>query len=82
MSTLLLIGGVINLRIVNEPTTGCCLRVQAVAKKLGVAVSTVWNWTKERETFPKPFPMGQNVTVWFESDLDAFIAAQAAPTRT
>ena len=68
------------MNIADAPT-GSCLRVKEVAKKMSMGVSSVWNWVKENDAFPKPFKLGPNVTVWFESELDDFIAAQAAKTR-
>lgn len=51
------------------------IRVKRVAAKLGVSVSTVWRLATT-EGFPRPFKLGQAVTVWDEADIDAYLLAQ------
>lgn len=65
-------------------------RVKKVAEELGgIGVASVWRLAKNDPTFPKPFKLGSNTTVF---DLDALAAwvsakqeaandASAAPKR-
>lgn len=53
-----------------------CMRVGEVAKKLGIGVSTVWKLRKEDVSFPQPFNLMRKVTVWYEHEVDAFIASK------
>ena len=45
------------------------LRVNEVAKMIGIGKSTVWLWVKEG-TFCKPIKLSHRVTVWLESDIE------------
>lgn len=47
------------------------LRVGMVAKRLDVAVSTVWRWTKQK-SLPQPI-RHHGCTRWLESDIQEFI---------
>ncbi|HEY8095139.1 MAG TPA: AlpA family phage regulatory protein [Methylobacter sp.] len=43
---------------------------------LPVSPATVWRWVREGK-FPKPFKLGEAVTVWDADQVDAFIAQRA-----
>ena len=69
-----------------EKYTDRALRAKQVAEKLGVSTPFVWakcnpDNTRYDATFPKPFKIACNVTVWLESNIDAWLAAQAAKTN-
>lgn len=51
------------------------LRVEAVASKVGLGVSTVWQWSR-RGDFPKPFLLSNMVAVWDEEDIDNWLKAK------
>lgn len=56
-----------------------CMRVAEVAKKLGIGKSTVWKWTSDKDVaFPQPFSLMPKVKVWYEHEVDAFIASKRA----
>jgi predicted DNA-binding transcriptional regulator AlpA len=40
--------------------------------KLPVSPTTVWRWVREGR-FPKPFKLGDSVTVWDAAEVEAFI---------
>jgi predicted DNA-binding transcriptional regulator AlpA len=44
--------------------------------KLPVSPATIWRWVRQGK-FPKPFKLGDAVTVWDESIVDSFIASQS-----
>jgi prophage regulatory protein len=44
--------------------------------KLPVSPTTVWRWVRE-DRFPKPFKLGDSVTVWDAAEVDAFIERQS-----
>jgi prophage regulatory protein len=48
--------------------------------KLPVSRATVWRWVREGK-FPKPFKLGESVTVWDLAAVDAFIERQAGRTQ-
>ena len=53
------------------------LRVKAVADKVDVSVTTVWEWARDPEKkFPKPFKLSPTVTVWDEDDIDKWLEAR------
>jgi prophage regulatory protein len=43
---------------------------------LPVSPATVWRWVREGK-FPKPFKLGESVTVWDAAEVEAFIARRA-----
>lgn len=43
---------------------------------LPVSPATVWRWVREGK-FPKPFKLGESVTVWDAAEVEAFIAQRA-----
>lgn len=48
------------------------IRLPKVMAKLGIARSTVWLFVKQ-ERLPKPIKLSSKVTVWRESEIDAYI---------
>jgi len=40
--------------------------------KLPVSPATIWRWVRDGK-FPKPFKLGESVTVWNASEIEAFI---------
>jgi predicted DNA-binding transcriptional regulator AlpA len=42
---------------------------------LPVSAPTLWRWVKNR-TFPAPFKLGQNTTVWDAREVEAWIEEQ------
>ena len=51
------------------------LRVKEVVKKTSVGKSTIWAWVKEGK-FPKPIKLSDRISVWKESDIDAWIESK------
>lgn len=47
--------------------------VKEVAERFGVAVSSIWRWSKDG-LFPKPIRLGAGTTRWLESDVLRFEA--------
>ncbi|HWW06172.1 helix-turn-helix transcriptional regulator [Collimonas sp.] len=44
--------------------------------KLPVSAATIWRWCKAG-TFPAPFKLSANVTVWNSEEIDQFLAQRA-----
>ncbi|MGJ7529186.1 helix-turn-helix transcriptional regulator [Variovorax sp. GB1P17] len=45
---------------------------------LPVSPATIWRWVREgRNGFPKPFKLGESITVWNGEAVDAWIAKRA-----
>jgi len=51
------------------------LRVIGVAAKLDISVALVWRMA-QKTSFPKPFKLHHNVTVWDEEEIDAWLNHQ------
>ena len=43
---------------------------------LPVSPATIWRWVREGK-FPKPFKLGDSVTVWDASEVEAFLVQRA-----
>lgn len=52
------------------------LRPKLAAEFLGIGVSTLWRWSKDRADFPKPTRLGPRITVFDEGELVRFREAQ------
>lgn len=48
--------------------------------KLPVSPATIWRWVREGK-FPKPFKLGESITVWDTTEVDAFILKSAEPNN-
>ncbi len=48
------------------------IRVEGVAETLQIGKSTVWLYVRQGK-LPKPLKMSERVSVWRESDIQAFI---------
>lgn len=51
-------------------------RAKEAAKYLGVAVSTLWLFTKQKKL--RAIKLSERVTVWSKNDLDSFVASRMA----
>ncbi len=54
------------------------LRLPAVVSKLGIAISTIYDWLNAKSprhdpAFPKPYPLGKQSVGWLESELDDWV---------
>jgi len=47
------------------------MRDEEVAKRFGVARSTIWRWV-QLGCFPKPYRLGPSTTRWHQKDIVAF----------
>ncbi|EMB4317635.1 TPA: AlpA family transcriptional regulator [Citrobacter freundii] len=59
------------------------LRMRAVAAKLGIARSTIYDWLNAKSprhdpAFPKPYPLGKQSVGWLESELDEWVLLRKA----
>jgi prophage regulatory protein len=48
------------------------IRLPEVQRRVSIGRSTIWLWIKEGR-FPKGIKLSKNVTVWNESEIDAFV---------
>ncbi|WP_153116257.1 helix-turn-helix transcriptional regulator [Rhodocyclus tenuis] len=53
-------------------------RPKTAAEILGVGVSTLWRWAKERADFPKPRRLSSRCTIFDGAELLAWRDAQVA----
>jgi len=61
------------------------LRMRAVAAKLGIARSTIYDWLNPKSnrydaTFPKQRRLGQQSVGWLEAELDQWLLQRETPT--
>ncbi|WP_230434859.1 helix-turn-helix transcriptional regulator [Xanthomonas melonis] len=56
------------------------MRKPEVLGRTGISRSHLY-WLMDRDRFPKSIPLSPRVTVWLESDVDAWIAAQIPATH-
>ena len=61
-----------------DVTLSPSLRPKQAAEFLGIGVSTLWRWVKERNGFPQPIQLGPRTTVFDGSKLAAWRDSQAA----
>ena len=52
-------------------------RAKAACAHFQIARSTLWQWCKHREGFPKPLKAGAKVTLFDINAIDAYLKAQA-----
>lgn len=52
-------------------------RAKAACAHFQIARSTLWQWVKTRQGFPKPLKAGEKVTLFDINAIDAFLKAQA-----
>lgn len=64
------------IRISELATTPATKTKPARLGKLPVSPATVWRWVREGK-FPKPFKLGESVTVWDAAEVDAFIVTRS-----
>lgn len=57
------------------------LRPAQAAEKLQIGLSSVWWKVKNDPAFPKPFKFSPRTTVFYEHEVDAYMAACAAKSR-
>lgn len=50
------------------------LRLKQVVELTNISKATIWRWVKDG-TFPKPIRITNRVTVWKNSDIEAYIAS-------
>jgi len=61
--------------------TGRAMRPAKAAEHLGIAVSTLWQYTKTDPQFPKPIKISHRVTLFMEEDLAKWLSLRAAARR-
>jgi len=57
------------------------MRPTEAAKKIGVALSTLWGKAKHDAEFPRPVKISANITIFFEDEIDAYLEACAVRSR-
>jgi prophage regulatory protein len=50
------------------------------AGRLPVSPTTVWRWVREGR-FPKPFKLGERVTVWDADEVEDFLGRQSRSAK-
>lgn len=59
-----------------KPVTSQSARPKDAANVLGVGISTLWRWSKERHDFPKPRKLSSRCTVFDVQELLVWRDAQ------
>ena len=53
-------------------------RAKTAAAYFQISRSTLWNWAKNRENFPKSLKAGQRVTLFDIGAIDAFLKSEGS----
>lgn len=61
----------------DQPTKRFMRPAQA-AEKLGVSLPTLWRYARNNPSFPRPSKLSERVTVFDESELDAYVTSKRA----
>jgi predicted DNA-binding transcriptional regulator AlpA len=48
------------------------ISVNQVAARLSVSVATIWRWSTENPTFPKPIRFSKGTTRWLVTEIETF----------
>lgn len=59
-----------------QSPTPAVLRPRDAAAYLGIGLSTIWRWAQINPAFPRSHKLASRVTVFYKSDLDAFLERQ------
>ncbi len=51
------------------------IRPAPTAAKIGVSLPTLWRYVRNNPHFPRPRKLSERVTVFDETEIDAFLAA-------
>jgi prophage regulatory protein len=70
-----------DLLTANQRAPNRAIRLPGVCDHTGASPATVWRWTKDDPTFPKPFRLSKGVTCWDEGEISAWIEAKKARQR-
>ena len=54
------------------------LRIPEVRNRTGLSNATIWRKIKQDPTFPKPFKLGANSTVWDAGEITAWLEGKKA----
>lgn len=52
------------------------LRIPEVRNRTGLSNATIWRKLKQDPTFPKPFKLGANSTVWDAGEITAWLESK------
>lgn len=53
-------------------STSIRIRDKEAARLLGIGVSTLWRWVKERPGFPQPRREGRRCTYWLRAEVELY----------
>ena len=65
-----------------SPSSRQAIRPPRAAQKFGFSLATLWRKTKEDPTFPQPVKISANITIFFEDEIDQYLSALAAKSRS
>ena len=51
-------------------------RARDLQEKVRISKATIWSWVKQNK-FPSPIKLGEGITVWRKSDIDAWLKTKA-----
>lgn len=57
--------------------TNIWLRLTDLTDRYNCSASTIWRWSKNRASFPKPVKLGPNTVAWSLSAIEQFEVRQA-----
>ncbi|QLB63465.1 helix-turn-helix transcriptional regulator [Paraburkholderia caribensis] len=57
------------------------LRPKQAANHIGISVASLWRYARNRDDFPRPVKLSEGVTIFFEGELNDWLAKQATRAR-
>ena len=57
------------------------IRLAEVVQLTGASRPTIWRWSKDDPTFPKPFKLSEAITCWDVSEICQWIERKKAARR-
>jgi prophage regulatory protein len=61
---------------VNGSSGDRLMRPKSVCEMLGISKATLWRWVKSDDSFPKPLKLTGKTTVWWSSEVHAWVNAR------
>lgn len=57
------------------------LKLATVCDMLDASKSSIWRWLREDPSFPRPFKLGPQLTVWDAVEIEAWIAVKSSARK-
>jgi prophage regulatory protein len=62
----------------HESTPSRAIRLEEVVHLTGASRPTIWRWSRNDPTFPKPFKLSDAITCWDASEISQWLQQKKA----